>query len=84
MQAVGPDYDPVETAFPVKVVGISLTINAQFTLPADTLAKPLIHPFSAVDLSPSNATVTYTNGSDATTLTIARGSLVAALPGGQQ
>ena len=33
MQAVGPDYDPVETAFPVKVVGISLTINAQFTLP---------------------------------------------------
>lgn len=81
-EVVGPDYDPFETGFPVKVVGISLTIQAQFTLPAGTLAKPLIHPFSAVALDPTNTTVVYSNGSDSTTLTIDSGSLVATLPSG--
>jgi hypothetical protein len=81
-EEVGPDYDPFETGFPVKVVGISLTIQAQFTLPPGTFTKPLIHPFAAVALAPGNTTVVYSNGSDSTTLTIESGSLVATLAGG--
>ena len=46
-QAVGPDYDPFETGFPLNVVGLSLTVNAQVTLPAGTLSKQLIHPFGS-------------------------------------
>jgi hypothetical protein len=81
-EAVGPDYDPFETGFPVKVVGINLTIQAQFTLPAGTFTKPLIHPFGAVALDPTNTSVVYSNGTDSTTLSIASGSLVATLPSG--
>jgi|HubBroStandDraft_1064217.scaffolds.fasta_scaffold00451_10 hypothetical protein len=81
-QAVGPSYDPFQTGFPVKVVGISLTINAEITLPAGTLVKPLIHPFAAVALAPANTTVIYSNGTDSTTLAIASGTLVATLPTG--
>src|SRR5579871_792497 len=46
--AYGPSYDIFTTAFPVKVVGISLTIHATIDLPAGTLANQLIHPFAAV------------------------------------
>jgi hypothetical protein len=81
-EAVGPDSDPFETAFPVKVVGISLTIQAQFTLPADTFTKPLIHTFSPVTLSPAITTVVYSNGTDSTTLTVESGTLVGTLPSG--
>jgi hypothetical protein len=49
------------------------------SLPAGTLTKPLIHPFTAVELSPENATVTYTDTSDSTVLAIAAGTLVAEL-----
>jgi hypothetical protein len=81
-QAVGPSYDPFQTAFPVRVVGISLTIDAQITLPAGTLAKPLIHPFAAVALSPANTIVTYSDGTNTTTLAVQSGTLAAALPTG--
>lgn len=81
-EAVGPDYDPFETGFPVKVVGINLTIQAYITLPAGTLAKPLIHPFAPVALAPGNTSVVYSNGTDTTTLTIESGTLVATVPGG--
>lgn len=79
LQAVGPSYDPVQTGFPVKVVGINLTINAQFVLPAGTLTKPLIHPFAAVALAPGNTTISYSNGTDTTTLTVDTGSLTASV-----
>ena len=82
LQAIGPQYDPFQTGFPVKVVGISLTINAQITMPADTLTKPLIHPFAGVPLSASNATVTYSNGTDSTVLAVASGTLIAVVAGG--
>jgi hypothetical protein len=81
-QAVGPSYDPIQTAFPVKVVGISLTISAEFTLPPGTLPSPLIHTFAAVALGPANSTVTYSNGTDTTTLTIQSGSLIAKIASG--
>jgi len=75
--SVSATEDPVEAAFPVVVVGISLTVQAQFTLPADTLAKPLIDKFAAVQLSPSITSVVYSNGTDTTTLSIASGTLQA-------
>jgi len=82
LQMVSATEDPVKTSFPVKVVGISLTIQAQFILPAGTLAKPLIQTFAGVALSPANTTVTYSNGTDSTTLTIASGTLVATASSG--
>jgi hypothetical protein len=78
-QAVGPDYDPFETGFPVKVVGISLTIDA---LPGGTLTKQLIHPFASIALSPANTTVSYSDGTNTTVLTLASGTLVATIPTG--
>jgi len=81
-ETIGPDYDPFETGFPVDVIGIKLTIHAQVTLPAGTLAKPLIHPFAAVTLTPANATVTYSDGTNVTVLAIQTGTLAATLPTG--
>lgn len=81
-QEVGPDYDPFETAFPVVVVGINLTIDAQITMPPGTLTKQLIHPFPAITLDPSNSTVSYNDGTNTTVLTIASGTLVATIPSG--
>jgi uncharacterized protein (TIGR03437 family) len=82
-QLVGPDYDEFFTAFPVRVIGLNLTIQAQIVMPPGTLAKPLIHPFAAVTLAPGNATVTYSNGTDTTTLAVQNGTLIGKLPNGQ-
>jgi hypothetical protein len=79
-ETIGPDYDPFETGFPVDVVGIKLTIQAQITLPANTLVKPLIHPFAAVSLTPANSTVTYSDGTNVTVLAIQVGTLGATIP----
>jgi hypothetical protein len=79
-ETIGPDYDPFETGFPVDVVGIQLTIHAQVTLPANTLVKPLIHPFAPVSLTPANATVTYSDGTNVTVLAIQVGTLGATIP----
>jgi hypothetical protein len=81
-QAVGPTVDIFETAFPVKVVGIALTIHATVTVPAGTISNQLIHPFAAVPITPTTATVVYSNGDDSTTLDIQVGSLVATIPQG--
>jgi len=78
--AIGPDYDIFIAAFPVKVVGISLTVRATIDLPAGTLANLYIHPFSAVTLSATNTTVVYSNGTESTTLGIQNGSVGAAVP----
>jgi hypothetical protein len=79
-ETVGPDYDPFETGFPVDVVGIKLTVRAQITLPAGSLPRPLIHPFAAVTLTPANATVSYTDGTNVTVLGIETGTLAATIP----
>lgn len=82
LQLVGPDYDIFICAFPVKVVGILLTINATIYLPPGTISTPLIHPFNAVSMNPGNATVIYSNGTDTTTLGVSSGTLTATIPGG--
>ena len=73
-QLVGPAYDLLTTAFPVKVVGISLTIDAQLTLPPGTIGTPLIHPFASVPLDPTNSIATLTIST--------RGTVVATIPTG--
>jgi hypothetical protein len=89
LQLVGPSYDIFTCAFPVTVVGISLTIQATVYLPPGTITTPLIHPFPTISLNPSpapaigSATVIYSNGTDTTTLTVATGgTLSATIPGG--
>jgi hypothetical protein len=79
-QAIGPTYDIFIAAFPIKVVGISLTIKANIIMPAGTLSTLLIHPFPAVALGPGNATVTYSDSSGTTTLAVSKGSLTATSP----
>jgi hypothetical protein len=81
-QAYGPTYDLFQTAFPVKIVGINLTVHAVIELPAGTIPNQLIHPFAAVALSPATATVTYSDGTDSTTLSVQTGSLVATVQTG--
>jgi len=83
-QAVGPDYDLFQAGFPIEVIGIALTARAYITLPAGTMKNPLLRPFSSVALTPDNATVTYSNTTNSTTLAVQTGTLVAtaAPPGG--
>ncbi len=77
---VGPSSDIFTTAFPVKVVGISLTINATITLPGGTLANQLVHPFGAVTITSKNATVIYSDGTNSTTLAIQTGTVTGTIP----
>ncbi len=79
-QVVGPNFDLFTAGFPVKVVGISLTIRANITLPAGTLPNQLIHIFSAVALTTTTATVTYSDGANTTVLAVQTGTLAATIP----
>jgi len=76
----GPPYDLFVTGFPVKVVGIDLTINATLTLPTGTLINQLIHPFAPVALDVSNSVVNYSDGTDTTTLNISSGTIQGTIP----
>ena len=77
LQMLGPQWDLFQTAFPVKVVGISLTINANIYMPPNWIPNALIHPFNPVALTPSNATVTYSDGGVSTVLAVNSGTLTA-------
>jgi len=76
----GPDYDLFVAGFPVRVVGIALTIRATITMPPGTIINQLIHPFAPVALDTTNSVVTYSDGADTTTLTVDSGTLVATIP----
>jgi hypothetical protein len=82
--AIGPHYDTFEMSAPVTVIKERVTIKAVIRMPLGTLQKGWrIYPFSApVTLSPSIATVTYTNGTDTTELAVAKGTLNATYPNG--
>jgi hypothetical protein len=78
-----PSYDVFEMFSPVTIVGMQVSITALITLPTGTVVNALIHPFAApVTISPSNSTVTYSNGTATTILKIASGTLNATLSGG--
>src|SRR5450755_3880499 len=65
---------------PIKIVGINLTIKANITLPANALTKPLLHPFSSITLTPSVASLMYSDGTNSTSLAMQSGTLTATIP----
>jgi len=79
-----PSFDVFELFVPVYVIGIEVNVQANVQMPPGTIANALIHPFASVVLGPSN-TVVYADPTtgNSTTLGIARGTLVATIPGGQ-
>lgn len=76
-QTAGASEDIFVANFPVTVVGIPLHISATIVMPGGTMTKPLIRPFPAVSLDPSNSTVIYSNTTASTTLTVESGTLQA-------
>jgi len=75
-----PSYDVFQMGSPISVVGIQLSIKAYVTMPKGTIAKALIHPFTApVTLTPANATMSYSDGTNTTVLGM-NGTLNATLP----
>jgi uncharacterized protein (TIGR03437 family) len=75
-----PSYDVFELYSPIKVIGITLTITANMDLPKTALTNDHILPFASVAL-PATATMSYSDGTNTTTLLL-KGSLVATIPGG--
>jgi hypothetical protein len=84
IQAINPGQDDLFTMeAPVKVVGVSLTITAKIIMPLGTINNQLLHPFSApVVLSPTDATMSYSNGTNITVLGIQSGTLTGTIPSG--
>jgi len=82
-QALDPgQFDQFVMTAPVKVVGIDLTLKAVVQMPWGTISNQLLHPFGAVTLSPANATLTYSDGTNTTVLGIQSGTLTATIPTG--
>ncbi|MGC9951186.1 MAG: hypothetical protein ABSF64_32930 [Bryobacteraceae bacterium] len=86
IQAFDPEvYDSFTMEAPIKVVGISLDIDAVIIMPFGTFPNPLLHPFpTPITLAPANATMSYADGTATTVLAIASGTLTATLQGGTQ
>jgi hypothetical protein len=81
IQAIAPNqYDLFTMEAPITVIGIALTIKAPIVMPYGTIKNQLLHPFNAVSLAPGNASVTYSNGTDSTTLAVQSGTLTATIP----
>ncbi len=77
-----PDYDMFQLGSPINVAGISIRITAVITMPKGTITRAVIQPFTApVTLSPANATLSYSDGTDTTVLGIASGTLNAVTGG---
>jgi len=72
--------DRFNPKFQLQIYHLLITVTAQATMPAGTIATPAIMPFAApVALSPTDATVTYADAyGSSTTLGIAGGVLNAA------
>jgi hypothetical protein len=78
LQLGNPSHDVIELIIPVTVIKQNVTITAKISMPHGTITKWTINPFnSTVTLSVSNATVTYADGTNSTTLSIASGTLTA-------
>jgi hypothetical protein len=71
LEAGEPSVDLFLLSAPVRVITITLTISAEISMPKGTLLNAHVHPLTApVTLTPTNATVTYSNGFVSTTLGI--------------
>lgn len=76
-----PSNDIFVMECPINVVGLTMIIVATVNMPKGTIPSALIHPFTApVTLTPSNATMTYSDGTNVTGLGL-NGTLNATIPG---
>jgi uncharacterized protein (TIGR03437 family) len=67
LAAGNPSQDSFMPGSPVKVIGTTLTITANSVIPKGTITNDHVLPFIApVTLTPSNATATYSDGTNAT------------------
>jgi hypothetical protein len=82
--AIGnPSYDLFQLGSPIQVVGLTIRITAIIQMPKGTIQKACsavgctyIQPFTApVTLSPANATMSYTDGTNTTVLAIQSGTV---------
>jgi uncharacterized protein (TIGR03437 family) len=81
LAAGNPSQDSFMLGSPVKVVGTTLTVTANIIMPKGTITNDHVLPFTApVTLTPANATMTYSDGTNTTTLGI-NGTLTATVPG---
>jgi len=65
-----PTYNLFDLGATLKVIGLTLKVTANITLPAGTLTTVRNHAFPAVAVTPTSATVTYSDGTNSTTLGI--------------
>ena len=66
---IGPQADAFTFYAPVIVAGISINITSTIQVPAGTISKLLIYPFSAqATMTPGTATAVYSNGTNSTKL----------------
>jgi hypothetical protein len=71
LAAGNPNQDLFLLGFPLKILGITITVTANIVMPKGTISNDHILPFSSVvPLTPAIATVTYSYGNKATTLGI--------------
>ncbi|MFN7992534.1 MAG: hypothetical protein U0Q18_02990 [Bryobacteraceae bacterium] len=79
--AIGnPKINYLEMGFPVRIAGLQLSVIAEISVPVGTIPTAHIHPFTApAKMAPSNARMTYTDGTSSTTLGI-NGTLNATIP----
>jgi len=75
-----PAYNVVAMFAPVKVVSLTVTFTAIMDLPPGTMTNDHILPFKSVTLTPSNATVVYSDGTNSTKLGL-NGTLTATASG---
>lgn len=82
IEALDPGVKDVLTMeAPIKITKFEFTIKAAVALASGTFSKPLIHPFSAAELTPTNSTVTVTYDGTSTVYTIQKGMVVGTIPG---
>ncbi len=72
--------DIINAGFPVSVIGLVLDVTAKVYLPGGTFANPHIATFPSAVIQ-SGSTMQYADSSASTVLSIASGTVVAAIPG---
>jgi hypothetical protein len=83
LEIVPKSANVFEAVIPIKVLNLSLTIKAIISLPVGTLASLHPHPFSSpVTLTPAMGSVTYSDGTNSSTISIGNGKLDATAPSG--
>jgi hypothetical protein len=75
-----PNLDIFKLGSPIRAASLTIHITADVAMPKGTIPNAHVHPFAApVTMSAGNATMTYSDGTTATTLAM-NGTLNATIP----